>query len=398
MQLRTTYKKENVNPGVLHIGFGAFHKAHQAVYFDDYMELTNDLNWGIFAINLKNESVIEETDYTIKIDEKYRKVRSHIKFYDYSENQETCDKILKNHNIRIITITVTEGGYNDDSLVYKYLTKALSHCDYQITILSCDNLIHNGIVLKEGLLKYLNKNNQRLKLWVEETVWFPSCTVDRITPKPKEIICTENYSQWVIENKLPKDFPDLTIVGVIVTKHIFTYENIKLRMLNATHTLFAYYGLLLNLDTFDELLKIDKYKLLLIETNKTEIIPTINCEIQMDLDKHLDLLLIRFLNARNRDSLRRIGSEGVTKIKTFVVPIIDDCFRLGIMPKNILHCVASWYIYSRTSDYKMMDSQWEWISLKNENIWGNLIHNQSFVNYLENSILLQKNTKIVKIN
>lgn len=112
-------------------------------------------------------------------------------------------------------------------------------------------------------------------------------------------------------------------------------------MLNATHTLFAYYGLLLNLDTFDELLKIDKYKLLLIETNKTEIIPTINCEFQMDLDKHLDLLLIRFSSARNRDSLRRIGSEGVTKIKTFVVPIIDDCFRLGIIPKNILRCVAS---------------------------------------------------------
>lgn len=367
----TSYDKKLCKAGVLHIGYGAFHKAHQAVYFDDYMEKTKDLSWGIIALNLKKEMIQFNNEYILKIGNRSRKVRSHLQFFNYIDNKEYMDKILLHEDIKVVTITVTEGGYEKNSILFKYLTTALSYSKSPLTIISCDNIINNGELLKNGI-----KNNL-------PHVYFPSSTVDRITPKPEDVLCTEEYCQWAIDNKHAANFPKLSSVGVILTNKLYTYEIIKLRMLNANHTLFVYFGLLDGYKYFDEVMS--AYKSCMIVLNTTEIIPTITCDIDINLYDHLETITKRFENKENKDCLLRIGSEGYTKFKVFVVPIIEDCLRLHITPIHIYKSIRTWFNYSKTKEYIHMDSKYSQINrkfddfVKDQNLFGTLVQNERFV-------------------
>ena len=166
-------------------------------------------------------------------------VRSHLDYIDWTKNRTVAKHMLTLPSVQLVTITVTESGYAPGSPLFEYLACGLRNRKTPITIMSCDNIRQNGLVLETQFLAYLYQTNQyELVDWVKDNVYFPSCMVDRITPRThdvlrreveelfpsygKDAIQTEEYSQWVIENKFITDFPDLSRVGVTITCLLYT--------------------------------------------------------------------------------------------------------------------------------------------------------------------------------
>jgi D-arabinitol 4-dehydrogenase len=358
------YDKSDCQTGVVHIGYGNFHRAHQAMYIDEYMEKTGDLRWGIVAVNLRDEGFREIDDYIVKTPSEYKVVRSHLDYVDWTKNRTIAKHMLTLPSVHLITITVTESGYAPGSPLFEYLACGLRNRKTPVTILCCDNIRQNGLTLETQFLAYLYHTNQHeLAVWIRDNVKFPSCMVDRITPRTTEAlredvekrfpgygynaVQTEEYRQWVIEDNFASDFPDLTQVGVVITKDIEPYEETKIRILNGGHTSLAYLGALSGYDTFDEVMNDPTHRRHFKQLQYGEIIPSIEGDIPFDIFEYVDKVEERFSNASNVDELDRICMDGFTKFHTFVVPSLRKCLEQGKKPINIYKSIAAWYIYSR---------------------------------------------------
>ena len=358
------YDKSECQTGIVHIGYGNFHRAHQAMYIDKYMEETGDLRWGIVSVNLRNEGFREIDDYILKTPSEYKLIRSHLDYIDWTKNRTIAKHMLTLPSVHLITITVTESGYAPGSPLFEYLACGLRNRNNPITILCCDNIRQNGIVLETQFLAYLYQTSQHeLADWVRENVKFPSCMVDRITPRTTDAlrqeveelfpgfgsttVQTEEYTQWVIEDKFASDFPDLTKVGVVITKDIEPYEETKIRILNGGHTSLAYLGALSGYDTFDQVMNDPTHRNHFRQLQKEEIAPSIDIELPFDIHEYIDTVEERFSNATNLDELDRICMDGFTKFHTFVVPSLRKCLEQDKRPMHIYKSIAAWYIYSR---------------------------------------------------
>ena len=358
------YDKSECQTGIVHIGYGNFHRAHQAMYIDKYMEETGDLRWGIVAVNLRNEGFREIDDYILKTPSDYKLIRSHLDYIDWTKNRTIAKHMLTLPSVHLITITVTESGYVPGSPLFEYLACGLRNRNNPITILCCDNIRQNGIVLETQFLAYLYQTNQHeLADWVRENVKFPSCMVDRITPRTTDAlrqeveelfpgfgsttVQTEEYTQWVIEDKFASDFPDLTKVGVVITDDIEPYEETKIRILNGGHTSLAYLGALSGYDTFDQVMNDPIHRNHFKQLQKEEIAPSIDIELPFDIHEYIDIVEERFSNATNLDELDRICMDGFTKFHTFVVPSLRKCLEQDKRPMHIYKSIVAWYIYSR---------------------------------------------------
>ena len=361
---KTTYDKAECQTGIVHIGYGAFHRAHQAVYIDDYMEKTGDLRWGIVAVNLRNEGFREIDNYVLKTPSSYRLVRSHLDYIDWTKNRTVAKHMLALSSVQLVTVTVTESGYAPGSPLFEYLACGLRNRKTPITVMCCDNIRQNGIVLETQFLAYLYQTNQyELADWVRENVKFPSCMVDRITPRTTDIvrreveelfpswgnsaIQSEEYTQWVIEDKFASDFPDLSQVGAIITNDIEPYEETKIRILNGGHTSLAYLGALSGYDTFDQVMNDTAHRKHFRMLQEEEIIPSLDIDLPFDVYEYIDKVEERISSETNHDDLDRICMDGFTKFHTFVVPSIRKCLEQKKRPIHIYRSIAAWYIYSR---------------------------------------------------
>ena len=302
---QTDYNVEACDIGVVHIGYGAFHRAHQAVYLDDYMQRTGDLRWGISAVNLRavdsasfHASTRSKDGYVLKTiapdaSQEFRLVRPHLAFVDAAQDMPGALDQLAQSSVTVASITVTESGYyfSDDwsldltapaiseelnggstQTIYGYLAKALAKraekIDAPISILCCDNIRSNGQVLENALLRYLSAaGDHDLADWVRCKATFPCSMVDRITPRTSDAlqaevahlyphnsnapIHAERFAQWVLEDKFAAPMPDLREVGVQVVGNVEPYEEAKIRILNGGHTGLAYLGALAGHQTFD---------------------------------------------------------------------------------------------------------------------------------------------------
>jgi D-arabinitol 4-dehydrogenase len=402
---KTSYDKSECQTGIVHIGYGAFHRAHQAMYIDDYMEKTGDLRWGIVAVNLRNEGFREIDDYVVKTPTSYRMVRSHLDYIDWTKNRTIAKHLLTLPSVHLVTVTVTESGYTPGSPLFEYLACGLRNRKTPITVLCCDNIRQNGIVLETQFLAYLYQTNQyELADWVRDNVKFPSCMVDRITPRTtselqEEVeylyhgfgstaIQTEEYTQWVIEDKFASDFPDLTQVGVTVTHDLEPYEETKIRILNGGHTSLAYLGVLSGYKTFDQVMNDEKHRKHFRQLQNEEIIPSIDIELPFDIHEYVDKVEERFSNSTNVDDLERICMDGFTKFHTFIVPSLRKCLEEGRRPMHIYKSIAAWYIYARKfarGCTKIRYNEPNWILLEplladgrmdafvsNERLWGDI--------------------------
>ena len=397
---KTKYDIKACDIGVLHLGYGAFHRAHQSVYFDDYMESTGDLSWGIAAVNLResesdafNENASND-GYLLKTiapngDETFRMVRSHCRFADWSGDSDEAEKLASLPSVHIISITVTESGYylNDDMTlnlddelisseiagekccsVYAYLLRALKGradtIDQPINVFCCDNIRANGKMLSRNFKTYLKACGEiELMDWVDENVGFPCSMVDKITPRATgelktEIkalfpgqslnpIYAEAFSQWVIEDKFTAPVPQLGKVGVEIVEDVDPFEETKIRILNGGHTALCYLGALAGLNTFDEIM--DRADLLQFyyDFEKSEVLPGLDLEVPFDKNVYVETVADRFSNPALADQLERICMDGFSKMSIYIRPTVEACLEQGITPHKSFASIASWYVYAK---------------------------------------------------
>lgn len=394
------YDVDAVQIGVVHIGLGAFHRAHQAYYLDHYMEKTGDLRWGVAAVNLRAadselfEKAAANDGYVLKTlstsgETSYRLMRCHRRYADWTKDLQGAVDLIGLSSVKMVTITVTESGYslnNDGTLnavdpviatevsggaqttIYAYLRAALTRREKtsagRLTILCCDNLRGNGHLLKQNFARYLTLcEDHDLLAWVAKNVTFPASMVDRITPKPSAdlereieglfgrkndaVVLGEDFIQWVIEDNFATDRPDLGLVGVSVVDDIDPYEETKIRVLNGGHTCLTYLGALGGYKSYDELMNdpvlFDHYW----SYETREVLPALTIELPFDKMAYLETVTRRFKNRHIADSVERICADGFAKFPIFIAPTLRGCFEQQIIPLFGFWSVASWYVFAK---------------------------------------------------
>lgn len=260
---------------IVHIGPGAFHRAHQAVYTHDAMPADGGA-WGITAVSLRSTKIADALNaqngrYTVVTraasGPEYRVIESITDAVTAAQGLAPVLEALAAPCTRIISLTVTEKAYQpgqsaDDMNVIRVLTEALARRKAAglagVTLLSCDNLPNNGAVLRSAVLGEARARDPRLADWIERHASFPSTMVDRITPATTPALLdmvahdtgwadlvpveTEPFSQWIIEDAFVQGRPAWDTAGALLVGDVKPYENMKLRMLNGAHSMLAYAG------------------------------------------------------------------------------------------------------------------------------------------------------------
>ena len=418
----TTYDRSAAEVGIVHLGYGMFHRAHQAVYFDDYMEATGDLSWGIAAVNLRPEdsSAFAESQpancgyllitTTPGGERQMRLVRSHFEFADWAVSRGEAESLLSRSNVRAVTITVTESGYYLDDVgslnadaavikreisgcfrprtVYSYLANALNiraqTLNEPISVLCCDNIRANGKMLRSNLLAFLEAAGRAtLAEWVRENVTFPCSMVDRITPRVSKALIdeirecfpgedlrpvhSEAFRQWVLEDRLAAPMADLSKVGAEVVKEVDPFEEAKIRILNGGHSGLAYLGALAGHVTFDQAMGNPRLRRHFDAWERNEVLPGLNFAIPFSKTEYLGQVADRFRNPAIADHLERICMDGWSKMPIFIRPTLTSCLRQGLTPRHGFKSVASWYVFARRFSRGKTDIQYHdsyWTSLK----------------------------------
>ena len=397
----TGYERQSCEVGIVHIGYGAFHRAHQAVYVDDYMQATGDLRWGIAAVNLRAsesqsfaEAARAERGYLLKSiaadgTQEFRSIRSHMAFVDAATDLEAALDLLSRDSVHVASMTVTESGYyfKDDwsldldapavaeelgggglATIYGYLTQALERraevIDAPINLLCCDNIRNNGKVLKNALLAYIQAAGKaELADWVLRNASFPCSMVDRITPRSTQElrsevlrlfpeyatspIHAEDFSQWVLQDRFVAPMPDLAQVGVEVVASVEPYEEAKIRILNGGHTALCYLGALAGHDTFDHAIADPELRAHFDRYEQEEVLAGLGSDIPFDTSAYLAQVSARFENAGIADQLERICMDGYSKMAIYIRPTLRACLEQGKRPLAGYDCAASWIVYAR---------------------------------------------------
>ena len=378
------FNRSEVVPGIAHIGVGGFHRAHQARYLEDYMTRTGELNWGICGIGIRPgdkaflETLAKQNGlYTLteKDDEVIRdRVIGSLTnvLYAPDDPQKAVDTLAQ-PAIRIISTTITEGGYLYDfeqqrffhdhpdvqhdlsnrdqpKTIYGYLWQALEARSKlgtggAVTLLSCDNVPHNGDVFRSALLSFLEQADATLCDWVRAHVSFPNSMVDRITPAPGVVdqqavlerhgvvdpcaVGAETFIQWVIEDDFKAGRPALEQVGVQFTADVSPFETAKLRLLNGSHLMMGFIGYLAGYTRVDNAIKDPAILKLVNDYMTLDAAPTLTPIADMPLDAYQVQLIERFGNSTIADQQQRICSDGYAKLKNYLMPVLSDVMAAG---------------------------------------------------------------------
>ena len=461
---RPSYNRCICKAGIVHLGVGNFHRAHQAYYVNEYLNSYDDLNWGIIGVNLrKSESenfqhlIDREGKYILKTistagEKIFSESHSIINLYDWSKDENTAESIFSNPDLEIATMTVTETGYyisgngelntdleivknniqgKEKTIIFSYLHNALNvrknSCNKPITLLCCDNIRENGVMLKNTLHAYLEACNDKVLIqWIEKNVSFPSCLVDRITPRAPDSLAdeiksefsidekcsvmAEPFIQWIIEDNFIGKRPELEKIGVKFVKNVFPFEEAKIRILNGGHVVLSYFGVLKGLKTYDQAINNPKLQEFFFNFQRNEVIPALGDNIPFDLEEYMLVIFDRFKNQNIGDKLERIARDGTGKFPIFVLPTIDMCFKKNIIPIHSIKAIASWYVFMRKIHnqeliFDYYEPRWDWIKdfltdnkiddfINSQELWSTVP--QNFFNFYE--ILKKKITDWEKRN
>jgi mannitol 2-dehydrogenase len=394
------YDRSILKTGIVHIGVGAFHRSHQAYFTDRLLQNPGNGDWGICGIGLL-ESDRKIIDWLVQQDGLYsvmitgpdgiltaRVIGSVVECLYAPDDPEAVIEKMADPGIKVITLTITEGGYNFDSAtgeflinepsvqtdlknpgnpktVFGYLTRALMRRKERglsgLTIQSCDNIPQNGNVLNRMLLAYVKEAEPLLTDWIKKEIAFPNSMVDRITPvvtiRDKEnlkavfsiddacpVVC-EPYIQWVIEDNFANGRPSWETVGVKFVKDVAPYEKMKIRLHNAGHSLLGFLGTLSYCHTVDEAVSVPLIADFLRNFMDQDVTPVLGNAEGIDLAKYKDSLIGRFGNPYIKDNLSRICLESSAKIPKFVLPTIRENLESGGGIKYAAAIIASWCRY-----------------------------------------------------
>ncbi|MBF0680004.1 MAG: mannitol dehydrogenase family protein [Devosia sp.] len=387
------YDRSAVSPGIVHLGIGAFHRAHMAVYVDDL--LAEDPSWGIVGASLrrpdtKDALAPQDGLYTIAVRDASgthpRVIGSILSVMDANSEREELLTLMASPAIRIVSLTVTEKGYCHDpatgelderhpdivhdlgnpttpksapGMLVEALARRKAAGIAPFTVMSCDNLPSNGETAKRIVTRFAALREADLGAWVKD-VAFPSTMVDRIVPSTTDAdraevtgligaedawpIMTEPFTQWVIEDHFPAGRPAFEKVGAQLVKDVEPFELMKLRMLNGSHSTMAYLGYLGGYEYISEVMGDPAYVKLIHGLMTEEAMPTLDMP-GTDLGAYRDELLERFRNPALKHRTWQIAMDGSQKLPQRLLGTIRDRLKAGEPITRLALGVAAWMRY-----------------------------------------------------
>lgn len=403
---RPAYDRDLLRTGIVHFGVGGFHRAHQAAYLDELMGKKADASdWGVCGVGVmpadqRMRDALKSQDclYTmvVKRPDGRRDARVIGSIADYRYAPDDPDAVIEQMaapTTRIVSLTITEGGYNIDygtgrfnlddpgvrqdlhagaapCTVFGLATEALrrrrSRGVIPFTVMSCDNIQSNGDIARKSFGAFASAVDPAFGEWVREAVAFPNAMVDRITPVTTDediselagdygvadrwpVIC-EPFRQWVLEDHFPAGRPAWEEVGVQMVADVTPYESMKLHLLNGSHQVIAYFGMLAGYCYVHEAAHDPTFTHFLLDYMIEEVTPVLAPVPGVDLNAYRRTLIDRLSNPMIRDTLARIGAETSDRIPKFVLPVIRKQLAAGGEIRRGAAVIASWARYVEGKD------------------------------------------------
>ncbi len=442
------YDRSALKRSIVHIGLGNFHRAHQAVYFDDVARYGISHEWGITGVNLRQgwtKAVLAAQNglYTVvqrgQEKDTARVVGSLCGWNYAGEDAAAVLAALTDEQTRVVTLTITGNAYcidertgaaaelqsrNDFSSAWAYLAEALHRRRRAgiapFTVLSCDNVPDNGQAARTALVSIASLRNRSLGRWIDRNVAFPSAMVDRITPETNSAdtafveqkfgvadqwpVLAEPFRQWIIEDQFCNERPPLDEVGVDFVTDVRPHKLVKTRILNGTHTAIAYLATLAGHERTDEAMSDPLFGRYVEQLMRDEIAPLLPGVPGLDIDQYCATVVKRLSNPRISDPLTRLARRGSIKMPAYLLPSLHEAIADG-RPHNLLMlAVAGWARYLRGTDLAgrnidIQDPQRDLLRasakigknnpdplLRNRDIFGDLRMVPGFVNRLQQMI------------
>ncbi len=427
-QLPQGILKPHYNPlklpiGIVHFGLGAFHRAHQAAYIDHALNQIADNNqllpaWGICGVSLRSPAIqsalvpqnclysLTECDQSVTNTRVIGCIREAL--YAKKDAKTLMDYLISSQ-VNLVTITVTEKGYchnpatgdlnqEHPDIIYDWqhwnhfsegnLTQAqprsllgwLTLAIFQrkqlgrqpLTILSCDNLAHNGQLLRDLMTSFTNKIDPSFSTWIANHIKFPSTMVDRITPamEPEQLteinerlglqdqaaVMSETYSQWVIENQFVGERPAWEQAHVTFVDDVAPYELYKLRLFNGCHSALAYIGYLSGYDYIYEAMQ-DADLLEFVKQLLAEITPSLPNISTINIKDYQSNIIKRLKNTAIHHRTQQIAMDGSQKLPQRILNTIRDNLRNNNAIHHLVFTVAAWirYVYGFDENNKIIE-------------------------------------------
>ncbi len=387
------YDRSTLTPGIVHLGIGAFHRAHMAVYVDDLLKDHPD--WAIVGASLRRpdtKEALEPQDgfYTVAVRDAQgthpRIIGSILQVLDANTQREELLALMASPQIRIVSLTVTEKGYCHDpatgeldqrhpdivhdlanpesprsapGLLVEALSRRRAAGIAPFAVMSCDNLPSNGATVERIVSRFASLRDTALGEWVKE-VAFPGTMVDRIVPSTTDAdrletagligaddawpIMTEPFTQWVIEDHFPGGRPPFEQAGAQMVSDVEPFERMKLRMLNGSHSTMAYLGYLAGYEYIADVMGDPDFVHLIHGLMTEEAMPTLQMP-GVDLGTYRDQLLERFRNPALKHRTWQIAMDGSQKLPQRLLATIRDRLEAGQPFERLGLGVAAWMRY-----------------------------------------------------
>ncbi|GKX51475.1 D-mannonate oxidoreductase [Budvicia aquatica] len=395
--LSPEYDRKKLQTRIVHLGFGAFHRAHQALLTDRVLNQTKG-DWGICEVNLVGgESLIKslrQQDHLYSVLEKGAESNKCIVIGSVKESLHPAidgiDAVLEKMaepQVAIVSLTITEKGYcvlpggggldlNNPAIqadlanpttpstaagtiveaLYRRRARGLA----PFTVLSCDNIPENGHIVKQAVLDLAKARDRDLAEWIEQNVSFPSTMVDRIVPAATDEalaeisqelgfsdsvgIACEPFIQWVVEDNFVAGRPEWELAGAELVKDVLPYEEMKLRMLNGSHSFLAYLGYLAGYQHINDCMTDASYRAAAHHLMLKEQAPTLSVD-NVDLAAYADRLIERYSNPSLKHRTWQIAMDGTQKLPQRML----DSSRWHLAHNSNFDClalgVAGWMRY-----------------------------------------------------
>ena len=397
------YDPATLKTGIVHFGVGGFHRSHQAMYLERLLNAGGSSEWGICGVGVlphdaRMRDVLAEQDNLYTLLTKSPGGHSHAQvigalhaYLFAPDDPQAVIERLAGPGVRIVSLTVTEGGYGINNVtgefdpntpgvqddlaagavprtVFGLVTEGLRRRRERglppFTVMSCDNLPGNGHVARHAFTAYARLKDPELGEWMEREVAFPNGMVDRITPVTSDEtrrelaadygiqdawpVLAESFTQWVLEDRFPLGRPALETVGVQLVQDVEPYELMKLRLLNASHQAMSYLGLLAGHRYAHEVCTQPLFVRFLLDYMEREATPTLRPVPGIDLGAYRHELIERFASTAIQDTLARLIVDGSERIPKFLLPVMREQLARGGGIDSIRRSalvVASWSAY-----------------------------------------------------
>jgi len=392
---RPIYDRSALSPGIVHIGLGNFHRGHQAWYLHRLMQQGRAHDWaiigaGVRAFDEAQRQKMAAQDYLttlIELDPNGRSaevIGSMIDYVPIVEGNGPLITQMADPAIRIVALTVTEGGYYIDPVTKSF---DADHADIQhdaahpdtprtafgaiiaalklrrdgtlgpFTVQSCDNLQGNGDIVRQTVVSLARLSDPALADWIENSCTFPNAMVDCIVPAtgPKEIalalafgvddavpVTHEVFRQWVLEDKFCAGRPDWDMAGAVFTDNVHAFESMKIRILNGGHQVVSDPGEILGIDTISNCMAHPLIRAFFRKVASEEIAPHVQAVPGMTAAAYVDLIEGRFSNPEIIDTVRRVAFDGSSRHTGFILPVLRDGLAKGTKVEGLALVEALW--------------------------------------------------------